>query len=449
MSGEGGSGDSGDDRFGSGGDKGVSSGAGDANGRTGLFGKGSDTPAAPAAGQPLNINPMGDFNPAPAGTTFEPGATGFGGGSSAPPGQPDLGYIPTSSDGGLAPGTPPMTNDDIINSIMQGITSPLPNSSGVGTSNFDMGSPFQDPAFNAALSNYTGSLSAPGTTSIGADTSGVGGTPSSNIALPLATGAAQGGGTSAVSTAAPAGTGAGKKDLTSGGGGGTGGMFSGINPLGALLNAGALAYNINQGNQIRPTTDALMAKSNELKGMTPDMMAKADALREEGAAMRDKAGNIIDKGSAYADYLATGTLPPSIQSQVDNALAAKKASIISNYAAQGMPTDPNKNSSLRSELATLNDQKSELSGKLALQLLSGGTNLIGSGTGLAGAGTGVTSAGTGLTQAAIQTTGLDADILKTLSNIDQTQSARMGQAIANFAAALSGNKGNSINLKLT
>ncbi len=178
-----------------------------------------------------------------------------------------------------------------------------------------------------------------------------------------------------------------------------------VNPLSAALGAAGLGYTILQGNKQSAATGAIQNQASNVAGQAADVTAQ---------------------GKSLVSHLESGTLPPNIQAQVDTNTKAAKTKIISNYAAQGMNTDPNHNSSLRQELASVDQQAKVLSGQLAQQLAASGTNLISAGT---------------------QLTGLDNNLLTTLSNIDQTQTQRMGSAIANFAAALNGNKG-GINLKI-
>ena len=229
-----------------------------------------------------------------------------------------------------------------------------------------------------------------GVTSVG-PTAGTPATALGTAQFPTAGGAA----TSVAPAAAAAPAGAGPVDLTS--------MLSkavgNINPLGAALGAAGLGYNIYQGQK---------------------QTASTQAIQNQGANIAGQAAELAGQGKELTSHLESGTLPPNIQAQVDQNVQAAKAKIISNYASQGMNTDPNKNSSLRQELASVDNQAKVMSGQLAQQLAQSGTNLINAGTAL---------------------TGLDNNLLTTLSNIDQTQTQKIGQAIANFAAALSGNKG--------
>jgi len=157
------------------------------------------------------------------------------------------------------------------------------------------------------------------------------------------------------------------------------------NPLGAAVGAAGLGFNLAQGQ--KPPA------------FTPQMQAQADALTAQGKQLMS--------------YLQSGSLPPGLKAGLDQATAAAKAKIISNFASQGLNTDPNQNSALASQLAQVDQQALISTAQIGQQLLS-----------------------TGITE-----TGLSSDLYKTLAQIDATQTANIGKAIANFAQALSGSGG--------
>lgn len=212
--------------------------------------------------------------------------------------------------------------------------------------------------------------------------------------IDLASMAAAGGG--AAPAAAPAAAGGGGL-LSSLGLGGT-------NPLMAALGAGGLGYSLLQNAHERPSTQALQ-----------DEASRANATGTQ----------LTGQGQQYAGYLAQGTLPQGMQQSLDNAVNAQRQQIISGYASRGMPTDPAKNTSLAQDLNALEQRKVAMSGELGQQLLSSGNNLIQSGA---------------------QYAGLEGRILQALSGIDQTQTASIGRAIANFTASLGRGGGTTINL---
>lgn len=203
------------------------------------------------------------------------------------------------------------------------------------------------------------------------------------------------GGVSASSVSAPAGVGGGI-DLTSL-------LKSGKDWLGPAAAAGGLGYSLLKGQQDLPSTTAL-------KTQTGNLGQQAAALSATG--------------NQYAGYLASGTLPPAMQAQVDQQTRDAKAALVSRAASMGLPTDPLKNSTLQMELASVDDKARQMTATLGQQLLQGGTSLLGTGANLSG---------------------MQDSLLTTLSGIDKSQTDAIGKAIANFAGALgSMGKGNAV-----
>ena len=165
-------------------------------------------------------------------------------------------------------------------------------------------------------------------------------------------------------------------------------------PLGAAIGAGGLAYS---------------ALENKAPKFSPQLEAQAASLNANGQQLMS--------------YLQSGSLPPGLQASLTQATSAAKAKIISNFAAQGLNVDPTNgyanNSALQAELAAVDQQALISTAQIGQQLMQ-----------------------TGITES-----GLSSDLYKTLANIDQTQTANIGKAIANFASALSGG-GGGLNLSL-
>jgi len=176
--------------------------------------------------------------------------------------------------------------------------------------------------------------------------------------------------------------------------GGSGGVLESLgikNPIGAALGAGGLAYAMSQGQQQQK--------------YSPELLAQAQRLDANGQAMMS--------------YLQSGNLPPGLKASLDQATSAAKAKIISNFASQGMNTDPTQNTALAAQLAQVEQQALISTAQIGQQLMASG----------------------------VQQSGLSSDLYKTLANIDQTQTANIGKAIANFASSLGG-AGGGVNLKL-
>lgn len=214
------------------------------------------------------------------------------------------------------------------------------------------------------------------------------------------------------------------------------------------LGAAGLGYSILKGQQALPSTQAIQDQAASIQGQIPGIQQQGQdflkSSQQQGQSIRDLGTPLVQQGQEYSKYLASGTLPPTMQAQLDTEAKNAKTQIVSRYAAQGMPTDPNKNSSLQAELQAVDNQMRIKAGQLGQQLLQGGTSLAGAGQGLIGAGTGLQSSvagtGTNLLGIGAQMTGMENGLLQTLSNIDQTQTANIGKAIANFAAALAPSK---------
>jgi hypothetical protein len=202
-------------------------------------------------------------------------------------------------------------------------------------------------------------------------------------AAPTTGGAAAAGGTPAAGGAAPSSI----FDKLLGGAG------SSItkNPIGTALAAGGLGYNLMQGQKQSASVNALEAQ----------------------------AANQAATGNTLESYLKNGTLPPAVQQQLNSATAAARARILANYANTPGGADPTKNSALAQELNNLEIQAIASASQVEQQLMSSG----------------------------IQASGLASNTLTTLANIDQAQSARVGQSIAAFAAALGGGGGTTLKLQ--
>lgn len=162
-------------------------------------------------------------------------------------------------------------------------------------------------------------------------------------------------------------------------------------PLGAAIGAAGLGYSVLQGQ-------------------------KAPAY---SAQLQQQASQLNAQGQQLLSYLQSGTLPEGLKASLTQATSAAKAKVISNFAAQGLNTDPSQNSALAQELAAIDQQALISTAQIGQQLMTSG----------------------------IAESGLSSDLYKTLANIDQTQTANIGKAISNFAASMSGG-GGGINLKL-
>ena len=159
------------------------------------------------------------------------------------------------------------------------------------------------------------------------------------------------------------------------------------NPLGAALSAGGLGYQIFQGQQ--------QSGANQ--------------------TIADQANSLNAQGKQLAAYLQSGDLPPGLKASLTQATEGAKAKVIQNFANQGLSTDPTKNSALQQQLAAIDQQAIISTAQIGQQLLTTGIN----------------------------ESGMASDLYKKLSDIDATQTAAIGKAIASMASALNGGGGAS------
>lgn len=165
------------------------------------------------------------------------------------------------------------------------------------------------------------------------------------------------------------------------------------NPLGAALSAGGLGYQILQGQQ--------QSGANQ--------------------TIADQANSLNAQGKQLAAYLQSGDLPPGLKASLSQATEGAKAKVIQNFANQGLSTDPTKNSALQQQLAAIDQQAIISTAQIGQQLLTTGIN----------------------------ESGMASDLYKKLSDIDATQTAAIGKAIASMASALNGGGGSTgVQLKI-
>lgn len=304
--------------------------------------------------------------------------------------------VPSAAAGEITPNTIVSNEFDVVNKgITQGDIQPTggnmpnqfnaptaPSAQGATTASAPSGvSPPTGADPTAALSGSPGALDnvAAGATPSGA-VSGAGTTPEVGAAAPANIGAPSG--ATAASTA--------PKPFSIEGLVGSAGKSLAANPVGAALGAGGLIYSV----------------------MNAEQMGNAQK------ALKEQAGQLNAQGQQLMNYLTSGTLPPGLKASLDQATAAAKAKVISNYAAQGLNTNPTQNSALAQQLAMIDQQAVISISQIGQQLFTSGLN----------------------------ETGLSSQLYSQLVNIDQTQTANIGKAIASFAAAVSPSKGLTLNL---
>ena len=169
------------------------------------------------------------------------------------------------------------------------------------------------------------------------------------------------------------------------------------NPLGLAAGAGGLAYALANANT------------------TPGSVQQLQTLAAGDTAA---AGQLTSSGQTMQSYLPQGALPPGQQAQLEQATRAEKAKIVQSYASQGLPSDPSKNTALAQDLNAVDERALAAKGTMEAQDFQAGQQLINAG---------------------IQESGMANALYTQLQQIDQTNTAAIGTAIARMAAALSGN----------
>ena len=124
------------------------------------------------------------------------------------------------------------------------------------------------------------------------------------------------------------------------------------------------------------------------------------------ATLNTQAGQLSQQSQQLESYLQTGTLPPGVGASLNQASAAAKAAIRSQYASMGMT-----GSSGESEaLANVDQTTASQGANIAMQLLNTG----------------------------IQESQLSASIYEQLMQVQLAQDAQLGNSISAFAIAASG-----------
>jgi hypothetical protein len=139
------------------------------------------------------------------------------------------------------------------------------------------------------------------------------------------------------------------------------------------------------------------------------------------AVLAQQAAQLGQSGQVLESYLKTGKLPPALQTQLDQAVAAEKARIVSGYAAKGMPTDPNQNSALAQDLNNVQTNAIAAMANVQVEMMNTG----------------------------LKETGLSSQLYQMLTQLDLQQNKDLMSAISSFAAALGGGMGGGQNVKLS
>ena len=126
---------------------------------------------------------------------------------------------------------------------------------------------------------------------------------------------------------------------------------------------------------------------------------------------------------------------PADSQALTNAVNSAKQQIIAGYAARGMSSDPNQNSSLAQALQQVDQQAATTQSQILQGYASTGTSLVNTANSL-------------LTSGASDTS-VSGQLASSVSQLSEQLSAATGSAIAEFAGALAGNVGGGIKINLT
>lgn len=375
----------------------VGTGAGLFGGTTGLEGTllagGSGLGLGEIAGAGVAGGALGtaaDFLAAPGASLFGGAGEGFGAAADAAASSAASSGL-ASGTGGIAGGSPALAS--LAGSTPTALGGVSSTGTTAGTSVFDTGT--------AAVPGTSGSVATGGGAAASAAPVGIA-TPADAASL-----AAQGGAGAATGTAAPAAGGTSISSLLGDAGSSVLKSITG-NPLGTALGVGGLGYNILEGQKSTANQKALTADAQQATTNSNRLTASGEELQQ---------------------YLSSGKLPDNYQAQVDQAINDAKTTAISNAAAQGLPTDPTKNTALAATLAKIDSSRPNMQAQVAQQLFSSGSSLINAGQSAAG---------------------LSGQLYQALVNNDTNAAANTGRAIATLAAALNGKSSATIgNTRIT
>lgn len=132
-------------------------------------------------------------------------------------------------------------------------------------------------------------------------------------------------------------------------------------------------------------------------------------------ALNSEATQLVQQGDAMTNYLSTGTLPPGLSTALDTASASAKAAIRSQYASRG----ESGSSAEATDLAAVDSRMAGQGAELALQLYQQG----------------------------VSESQMGAQLQESLLSNTIAQDSQFSAALGQFAAALAGGGGQTIQLK--
>jgi len=189
---------------------------------------------------------------------------------------------------------------------------------------------------------------------------------------------------------------------------------SGFKTAAPVIGAAGLGLNLYSGMQEKKALGTLAQTEAQA----------AQQAQNTQAAANKAAQPLLTSGEALTQYLATNTLPPQFQSQVDQWVKSQKAAITQGYASRGQSGDPKQNSALQQDLANIDQQALGLQAQFEEILSSAGQQMVQTANQLLSTG--------------LNATQLGAEIPIQIAKLNAQLNAQMGTAIANFASAVNG-----------
>src|SRR5215469_14841636 len=153
----------------------------------------------------------------------------------------------------------------------------------------------------------------------------------------------------------------------------------------------------------------------QLKALQQQEADYQNRIASAGQASLRAAGPMMAAGQALT--LGTGPVPAPMQAILDNFRNAERARVLQSYSGQGVPADPTKNTALAQDLNAVDNQMLALREKLGEQILTTANTMLASGA---------------------SATEIAARLPIMMQELDMKLQQMTGNAIANFAAAMSG-----------
>jgi hypothetical protein len=196
---------------------------------------------------------------------------------------------------------------------------------------------------------------------------------------------------------------------------------------GALAGAGILGFEaLNQ-----PNVPGANAAAGALNMQAGSLAAQGGALTAANApGVASTAANLTSQGTTLANSAESGTLPPGIEQQLQQAGASAKATIRSQYASRGMSGS----SAEMQDLANVDNSIAAQRGTLAQQLLA---------TAVQEQQTGAQLANT-LVQTGVNETQLSSQLYQQILQQSLQSDQALSNSLGSFAAALAGGGGTKV-----